>query len=262
MDRHCKNCDQLLYAGHNFCCNCGSKYVDFRLTPRSVLNEVSERYIGFDNRFLRTMVGLVRFPEDVINGYIYGLRKRYMNPINFYVLSLTFVGVQIFIFKNFGNDSSTSGLFVPNEAQTKMFEAILDYTGLLSTLNLPLYALVGYWVYKNLRIYNFTEHFIFHTYIWGFYNIVTTILVVPIIVLPAEWAMLSFLAFPLSVIHVFYAYHRVLKTSLDRTMVKAVVYILVFSVVLIILLLVAIVLGTIVVVKFFPELIESFKATA
>jgi len=262
MDRHCKNCDKMLYAGDEYCSKCGSRWVDFRLTPRSVVNEVSELYLGLDNKFILTMVNIVRFPEDVICGYIAGVRKRYMSPVNFYILSLTLVGLQVFILKRFGTDGNNDDLFQLSESQVKSIEAIMDYTGLFSTLNLPIYALAGYLVYKNLRTFNFTEHFIFSLYIWGFYNIITTIFTLPIVILPSEFGLLTLLPILFNIFHVFYAYKRIFRLSLGRSFLKAVFYSFIVSTLFFFLIIIAIIIVGLFLVNFFPEYLEAFKPQA
>ena len=95
MERECKNCGQVLYAQHDFCFRCGAKWIDYRLTPKAVIQEVSNRYLGIDNKFLRTMVALVTHPHHVIDGYMQGVRRKFINPINFYLIGLTLIGCHV-----------------------------------------------------------------------------------------------------------------------------------------------------------------------
>ena len=35
-DRHCKNCNSLIYAGKSYCSDCGAKWIDNRITIKQV----------------------------------------------------------------------------------------------------------------------------------------------------------------------------------------------------------------------------------
>ena len=170
------------------------------------------------------------------------------------------VGVQIFVIKHFGADLQNDQLFPMNESHVRATEAVMDYLGLISTINLPLYALSGYLTYKNLKQYNFTEHLIFSSYIWGFYNIVTTIFTLPIIFLPSEFGLLTLLPVPLSIFHIFYGYHRIFNLSWGRSVLKAFIYLIISSIQFFILFVFLVVIIVFVLLQFFPEYLESIKA--
>ena len=50
---------------------------------------------------MHIFIQLFKQPEDVIVGYIKGVRKKYINPISFFGLALTLSGLSIFILKKF-----------------------------------------------------------------------------------------------------------------------------------------------------------------
>ncbi len=176
MDRHCKNCDQLLYDKHKFCFNCGSRWINYRLSPVSIVHEFSNKYLGSDNVFLVTIIALFRYPEDVINGYINGQRKRYVNPINFYLISLTLIGLQFFVLKNFAPDLlGYSEVNETSELGKSFLDYMYDYFGLWTTFMLPAYVITGYLVFINVKHYNFSEHVIFYVYAFGLMNILTAL---------------------------------------------------------------------------------------
>ena len=104
MERSCKNCDELIYAGKSHCSNCGAKKIDKRITIKNVAADFSDMYLGFDNKFLVTMRDLLLRPEKVINGYIDGVRMRYVDALRFLLFSLFISGIYVFILKQIGGD--------------------------------------------------------------------------------------------------------------------------------------------------------------
>jgi hypothetical protein len=68
-----------------------------RLTPKVLAEQVNEEFLSIDNKFLITLIDLLKKPEAVIDGYIHGLRKKYIGVIPFYAISLTILGFQTFL---------------------------------------------------------------------------------------------------------------------------------------------------------------------
>lgn len=98
---NCKNCQTELSAQDEYCRSLGGKIIRQRLTFRNLFEHLSETFFNYDNKLLRTFTQLLVHPGDVILGYINGVRKKYINPISFFGLSLTLSGLSIFILKKF-----------------------------------------------------------------------------------------------------------------------------------------------------------------
>ena len=98
---NCKNCHTKLPLDSDFCNSCGGKVIRNRLTFRNLFEHISETFFNYDNKLLRTFIDLFKKPELVIDGYIEGVRKRYVNPISFFGISLTLSGLSIFIIKKY-----------------------------------------------------------------------------------------------------------------------------------------------------------------
>ncbi len=76
---NCKNCNTPLQGEKKFCSNCGSKVISYRLNFSSVSEEFFSTYINWDNKFYKTFIHLFTKPQEVANGYLDGVRKRYTN---------------------------------------------------------------------------------------------------------------------------------------------------------------------------------------
>lgn len=178
----CKNCKTRYTSKFKFCPNCGAKWVEYRLTPRKITGEFTEKYLGTDNVFIKTCITLFRYPEDVINGYITGQRKKYVNVINFFFISLTLFGIHIFILKTFYPELLGLDSVKINGNDSKEFLTIIyDYMGLLTSVFIPFYALAG-WLAFYKKKYNFVEHLVLFGYVFGLINIIT-VLFTPIVII-------------------------------------------------------------------------------
>ena len=64
---------------------------------RSIAADINEQFLNIDNKFLKTFFHLFTKPDVVIGGFINGTRKKYINVIQYLAISLTLLGVQLFI---------------------------------------------------------------------------------------------------------------------------------------------------------------------
>ncbi|PHR71636.1 MAG: hypothetical protein COA67_06375 [Lutibacter sp.] len=61
----------------------------------------NEQFLNYDNKFLQTFIHLFTKPEVVIDGYINGTRKKYVNVISYFAIAITLSGLQMFILNKF-----------------------------------------------------------------------------------------------------------------------------------------------------------------
>ena len=81
---NCKNCQNELTPESDYCNICGGKVIRNRLTLKNLFEHVSETFFNYDNKLLRTFIDLLKKPDEVINSYVKGVRKRYVNPLSFF----------------------------------------------------------------------------------------------------------------------------------------------------------------------------------
>ncbi|PPK93592.1 uncharacterized protein DUF3667 [Nonlabens xylanidelens] len=267
MERNCKNCKKLLYAQQNYCSHCGSKWVEYRLTPRKITAELSNRYLGTDNVFLVTILGLLRYPEDVINGYISGQRKKYVNPINFYLISLSLVGLQIFLLRHFAPDTLGMNVAEITNVQNNTGQSLenftdffYDYIGAFTTFFLPAYALSGYIIFLDIRKYNFTEHLILYVYVFALVNIVTFVATPLMIGFDIPYQMVSLALTPFIFLQVAWYYKRCFKLDVQQTVLKGLLAIIVFNVISAILMIIVIIIAVALLFFFNSDLLNTAAA--
>lgn len=184
---YCKNCNTELSDKNNFCHECGAKVIHNRLTLKNISSDFSEQFLNYDNTFLKTFFHLFTKPDEVINGYINGTRKKYINVIQYLAISLTLLGLQLFILNKFFPEFFNSAFMGFNEGYLDMYSEenrpkiekfmtsytafINEYQSLVYVIGIPLTALVTRLTFLKEKLYNFTEHIVLNTYITAQYVI-------------------------------------------------------------------------------------------
>lgn len=97
---NCKNCQTKLEGEKKFCTNCGAKIINHRLNFKIITQEFFSTFISWDNKFLKTLIHLFTKPQLVANGYLDGIRKRYMQPFAYMILALTLYSIYMYFAKD------------------------------------------------------------------------------------------------------------------------------------------------------------------
>lgn len=165
---------------------CGAKIIKKRLTIRNLFADINEQFLNIDNKFLKTFIHLFTKPDVVIDGFINGTRKKYINVIQYLAISLTLLGVQLFILNKFYpdffqavfTDTQNYLAMYPEETRPKIEEFMSDYytfineyQSLIYVLGIPFTAFVTRLAFLKEKLYNFTEHIVVNTYITAQYVI-------------------------------------------------------------------------------------------
>lgn len=179
----CKNCAISLDPNANFCQDCGAKVIRNRLTFGSLFTEIRERIFNLDsNKPLHTFLDLFLRPEKVIDGYIKGVRKRYINPFGYLTIAITVFGAFLFFFSEeysaaMSSISSASENAGPQaELSQKINDNVLKYQSFIFFLFVPFLALISKIVFLKNKKYNYVEHIIINTYGQSHISLASTIL--------------------------------------------------------------------------------------
>ena len=119
-----------------------------------MFSHFTELYLNFDNTFFQTFISLFKYPEQVIDGYISGTRKKYVDVISYFALAITVTGLEYFILRKFFPD-----FFDLSAVTYQGSEAFMaDYTNLIQEFQslvlicfAPLYGLIGKLVFYNYK---------------------------------------------------------------------------------------------------------------
>ncbi len=190
---NCKNCETPQRTDFNYCPSCGAKVVHKRLTFKNLTYDITERYFNLDNTFIKTVVQLCIRPDVVIDSYIQGVRRRFLNPISHLGIALTLSGLLIFIMQKVLTSDmfNTYGGQLSEEASTKLFDTVFDYSSLLFVLYIPVFAFAGY-VTFNRKGYLLSEYIIAYIYIMAQWSIVIfPISLITLMTAPSSYMSLS-----------------------------------------------------------------------
>ena len=157
----CLNCGQLPTG--RFCQFCGQRVGARTLTVRALLAQIPQVVFDVDRGLGPTLLGLLRRPGDVINGYLDGRRVRYTNPL---VLVLLFTGFNAALFSsgwlNFSRLVVERGE-LPREG-VEVMQKIFQYAALLLVVQLPVAGAITRMCFAASGR-NYAEHLVINTYV-------------------------------------------------------------------------------------------------
>jgi len=197
----CKNCDARLRTDFLYCPACGAKVIRNRITVKNLWVDFLERYFNLDNTFIRTFVHLFTKPEEVIEGYLQGIRRKYLNPISYIGIALTLSGIIVFLMAR-SIDFMEFDVFdtgAQTVYQEKLMGFVLDYQALIFLIYIPLMAISG-WLCFDKKKYNFAERMIIFMYTLAHYSLFSFIPSVLLLLLTPEYYMTFALIASLSMI--------------------------------------------------------------
>ena len=221
----CKNCHAPLSSEHEYCYACGAKKIDSRLDLKLVFQEFSTIFLNIDNTFLKTFTTLFKAPEKVIDGYIDGVRKRYLNVISYFTIGLTLAGFQIFFLRKFYPESLELPGITDNAGQILIFNSIYDYYSLISILLIPVYALIAKLSFFNRKKYNYTEHLVVMGYVSSQYTMISAILLVFAAIFGGNFYFIGNILNLFFMLFAAYCYKRLLKLTLSQLLLNILLFI-------------------------------------
>ncbi|WP_458629038.1 DUF3667 domain-containing protein [Winogradskyella sp. PC D3.3] len=257
---HCKNCHNTLRNTQKFCDECGAKIIQNRLKPKVLAQQVNEQFLCVDNKFLLTFIDLLKKPEAVIIGYINGTRKKYIDVLQYFAISITLVGFQVFLMSTFFKESMDFGSgfiegFNASSGKTENpfkdidFNSFNNYQGLIYILTVPFSAL-GSWLAYYItgdKSYNFTEHIVINLYYSAQVIIITALLTILFLICGLNYFVISSIIYIPTFMYLFYVLKRIFKTTFwdtfARFLLVMAIYIGSFMVIGLLVLIVAIIIG-------------------
>lgn len=210
----CKNCDARLRTDYLYCPACGAKVIRNRITIKNLWTDFLERYFNLDNTFIRTVVHLTTKPEVVIEGYLQGIRRKYLNPISYMGIAITLSGLIVFLMVKSGDAMNFDMLNnnVSTRYQEKLMDFILDYQALIFLLFVPMMTIAG-WLCFDQKRYNFAERTIIFMYALAHYSLVIFLpSIIVLFFIPEQYFIFSFIGILFMVVYTTYVIIRISKS--------------------------------------------------
>ncbi|MEP4946405.1 MAG: DUF3667 domain-containing protein [Flavobacteriaceae bacterium] len=205
-----------------------------RLSLKNVFQDLSFQVFNFDNTFLKTFRHLIIRPADVVNSYIEGTRKKYMNPISYFAIGITLSGIMFFFLRNVYHVNLTNSSFT--DKQPANMEFVFDYQGLLSYLIMPIYALMTWLLFLDKKKLNYTEHLVTNAYITGQTSLTQVLICIPLFgIFDLEYDIFNWAFLVLVVAYQFYVLYKIHETKLLSTILRGLIYLILLAIVMLIL---------------------------
>ncbi|MEQ6123047.1 DUF3667 domain-containing protein [Pseudotenacibaculum sp. MALMAid0570] len=261
----CKNCSANLQDKDGFCSYCGARVLEKGISLKFLISEIMDKVLSVDNKLLKTFWQLFSKPDQVINGYIDGVRKKYFNPFSYLLISITLAGISFYFLKDIAIQSletaptinQTGNPFGDKQFLESFLNFIFDYQAFLTALIIPVYALISWVVFLNRKKYNYLEHVIIYIYASAQISILNFIVATPVFFIDSVIGnYISLGISSLSVVYNSYILIRLFKLTFWRFIVKFLYFLFVGSVLYFIWSMIA---GIILVLYLGPEFFDRFK---
>jgi len=160
----CLNCGSTRTGP--YCSHCGQKFVEDGLTARRVLRDFAERAFDLDQGLLYTIRSLTTNPGLVSRNYVEGLRRPYVNPLGYLILTVALSVVVVNMigdallevmfapFTELENDSAIMGEMTAVEFFDTFIEPSITY--LTIGMAVPMAGVIWFF-YRSSHRYTFTE---------------------------------------------------------------------------------------------------------
>ena len=234
----CINCEAHLALDQRFCSKCGGKRMYNRLTWRNLLEDFAVLFLNVENSFFKTFIGLIKQPEDVIEGYMKGMRKKYLPAFSYFALALTVAGVYNFVLRTWFYDNYVTAQtsFYTGEAAelhqsfaTSFSDTFIEYQSLFMFLFIPLMAILSRIVFWNYKKFNFVEHFVIFLYAYSQFSIVTSTIGMLFLWSVPTMQVLSFIITIGMFIYMGYVLKRVFNLEAENMVLKTGLFILILG---------------------------------
>jgi hypothetical protein len=239
----CKNCGST--SIDNYCSNCGQKIYTKRFTLKNFLHVFLDAF-NIEKGFIHTFILLFTKPGVLINDYINGKTKSYVNPLKylliiaglfaFLMVTTTIIDTSLEKSKDFIYGSNEALQQQQDEIQTntealqfraKFTEWFKNYINLIPLFLIPFTSLVTKWLYRSRKLF-YGEFLIANCYMFAHTFVISIIFIIPLaLIFPSLANYFPLLSFITTIIYLVYAFYKTFSSSPIISLVKAVsVYII------------------------------------
>ncbi|MGB3607787.1 MAG: DUF3667 domain-containing protein [Psychroserpens sp.] len=229
---NCGNCNTQVTLEQQFCSQCGEKTTFKRLSLKSIVGSFFSDLISYDNKFLKTFKVLSIKPELVIESYIQGFRRTYVNPLTYLGLTITLIGFQFFILNRFFPELLRGDTFFATKPDNSsspfdinsFLNTFYQYQGILTVLLIPLYGFASRLLFLDFKKHNLAEHFIINIYANSHLYIIWVALTLATLPLGINYNVFSQFSAILLIIYLTYIFKRLYNIKTYDALARIVLY--------------------------------------
>ena len=225
----CINCGASLHG--SFCHQCGQKLIKKRLTVKGVITEALSSIFKLDSGLWRTMVMMTQKPAQVIQDYIKGKTKPYVNPFRY---ALGLIALYVFLAINLGEFSvqieqaielyRNMGIISTAEDEVVMrsrLDSVFKFSNFIPFALIPFLSLATNWLFKKEK-WHYAEHFVMNTYVMGHLNLLGIPLLLIVGVLLSKSHLVLPILYLVNMSFFAYVFHDIFKKSWGRSIFSGV----------------------------------------
>jgi len=233
----CKNCDTIFEG--NFCPHCSQKANTHRFTLKHFLHDFFHAWTHTDKGALFLIREMFFKPGVVVREYISGKRKKYFNPLTFFVIATT---MQVLITTQSGittaftaslkslaeraevmnEKGGPSQLDQEIELANKKIATVDNYSKLLTFLFLPILAFFT-WVFFRRAGFNYAENLVLNVTIAGQMSVYFIVfIIVPFMIVPSLVILWMMLYIVITWVYSFKAYRQFFGQRWAPTILKGI----------------------------------------
>lgn len=179
--------------------------------------------LNFEKGLPFTLWQFAIHPGKATHEYLFGNRKKFMDPVKFTVLAIA-IGTYILV-KNMAGLGNPFEEMIEIEDE-KVKEGVIylgylfgEYYNVFLFLNIPFYAIMTKILFKKKQLY-FAEHMVINAYLYA----VATYSTIFLLFFPKDWSMTIMNIFSLVIsVYIIWAYKKIFEESWLDTIVKGIV---------------------------------------
>jgi len=194
---HCLNCESSLQPDDQFCSQCGQTTQVHPITFHHFIHDATHFFTHADKGIFGLLKGLAFRPGIVAKEYLAGKRKKYMSPLNFFLIMVGLFVFTLTTFHTMDQPAQYEAMRKNAESQqdpvvkqrrlekTKRAEEANHFmsrnSNLVSLLfATPLMTLVFFLFYRKAG-YNYMEHLAVNFYFSGFGSLIFIVVIAPLV---------------------------------------------------------------------------------
>lgn len=228
----CKNCGSNLTG--NFCQNCGQKADIHRITFGHFLHDFFHAITHADKGFLFLIKELTFRPGQVARDYLDGKRKKYFNPLTFYVICAAIWALIVskshyFESMSRGRPRGSSGMpqWLAYYFSQSMTLTITHGKIIQLLITAPLLAFLT-WIFFRRQRNNYAEHLLAHAFFGGQMLLGLVIVFVPLFLLFGHPSINNLFYQIMFLVYLMIAYQQFFKNHWAITILKSLLIQLLF----------------------------------